>query len=420
MTNDKNPKAKSEYTFMKQVIKKPPRQTRTILKKIAGILFSGIAIGVIAAFTCAWVLPYLQNEEPDSKIEFPEDNPGLHSNNTSNPSEGQSTDCLDTLTLESFRKVYGEIVGVAEQCEKALVVVQGITSEVDWMNNSYENKTQISGILVAENIVNYYVLTEYRVAKDVERIVVTFYDGTSAVAEFLKHDPGTGLAVLKVAKRNVEEATENRISIATLGSSWQVKRGEVVIAVGSPTGYSGSLAYGMVTSTNNVKATIDTQYHLLTTDILGDGEGSGVLISLDGEVVGVMVQSFFVQNNQNALTAIPISEVKKVIEKLINNENLVYLGIVGQDITEKIFENTGIPKGIYVNSVEQDSPAMQAGIQNGDVIIGIEDTNIRTLQELKYALDFYKKGSKISVSVLRRSAADHYVQIVFDVTLGAL
>ena len=420
MTNDKNPKAKSEYTFMKQVIKKPPRQTRTILKKIAGILFSGIAIGVIAAFTCAWVLPYLQNEEPDSKIEFPEDNPGLHSNNTSNPSEGQSTDCLDTLTLESFRKVYGEIVGVAEQCEKALVVVQGITSEVDWMNNSYENKTQISGILVAENIVNYYVLTEYRVAKDVERIVVTFYDGTSAVAEFLKHDPGTGLAVLKVAKRNVEEATENRISIATLGSSWQVKRGEVVIAVGSPTGYSGSLAYGMVTSTNNVKATIDTQYHLLTTDILGDGEGSGVLISLDGEVVGVMVQSFFVQNNQNALTAIPISEVKKVIEKLINNENLVYLGIVGQDITERIFENTGIPKGIYVNSVEQDSPAMQAGIQNGDVIIGIEDTNIRTLQELKYALDFYKKGSKISVSVLRRSAADHYVQIVFDVTLGAL
>ncbi len=420
MTNDKNPKAKSEYTFMKQVIKKPPRQTRTILKKIAGILFSGIAIGVIAAFTCAWVLPYLQNEEPDSKIEFPEDNPGLHSNNASNPSEGQSTDCLDTLTLESFRKVYGEIVGVAEQCEKALVVVQGITSEVDWMNNSYENKTQISGILVAENIVNYYVLTEYRVAKDVERIVVTFYDGTSAVAEFLKHDPGTGLAVLKVAKRNVEEATENRISIATLGSSWQVKRGEVVIAVGSPTGYSGSLAYGMVTSTNNVKATIDTQYHLLTTDILGDGEGSGVLISLDGEVVGVMVQSFFVQNNQNALTAIPISEVKKVIEKLINNENLVYLGIVGQDITEKIFENTGIPKGIYVNSVEQDSPAMQAGIQNGDVIIGIEDTNIRTLQELKSALDFYKKGSKISVSVLRRSAADHYVQIVFDVTLGAL
>ena len=419
MTNDKNPKAKSEYTFMKQVIKKPPRKTRENLKKIAGILTSGIAIGLIATFTFAWVLPYVQKEEPDSKIEFPEDKP--QGNTMGEFLDGNNSNISpDKLTLEGFRQVYGEIVGVAEQCEKALVVVQGITSEVDWMNNSYENKTQIAGILVAENMVNYYVLTEYRVAKDVERIVVTFYDGSIAKAEFVKHDPGTGLAVLKIAKRNLEEAIQNRIRIATLGSSWQVKRGEAVIAVGSPTGYSGSLAYGMVTSTNNVKAAIDAQYHLLTTDILGDSEGSGVLISLNGEVIGVMVQSFFVQNNQNALTAIPISEVKKVIEKLINNEDLVYLGIVGQDITDTIFENTGVPKGIYVNSVEQNSPAMQAGIQNGDVIIGIEDTNIRTLQELKAALDFYKKGSKISVNVLRRSVADHYVQIVFDVTLGAL
>lgn len=446
MTKDKNTKSKGEYTFMRQVIKEPPRKSEMILKKIAAILASGIAIGVIAALTFVHVLPYFETDEPDSKIEFPEDdytgehqddNPNGDSNgevdgnsdeNSNGDSEGDSdvpsdtqpTICPEKLTLDGFRQIYEEIVDVAEQSEKALVVVQGITSEVDWMNNSYENKTQVSGIIVAENLVNYYVLTEYRATEDVERIMVTLSDGSTTLAQFVKHDPGTGLVVLKIAKKNVEEATRNRIAVATLGSSWKIKRGETVIAIGSPTGYSDSIAYGMVTSTNNVKATTDTQYHLLTTDILGDSEGSGVLISLDGEIIGVMVQSFFMEKSQNVLTAIPISEVKKVIEKLINDEDLVYLGIIGQDITEDLSENTDIPKGIYINSVEEDSPAMQAGIQNGDVIIGIGDTNIRTLQELKAALDFYNKGSKISVNVLRRSIADHYVQIVFDVTLGAL
>lgn len=448
MTKDNSPKSKGEYTFMRQVIKQPPKKTGRILKKTAGILLSGIAIGVIAAFTFAKVLPYFESDEPNSKIEFPDDeytdkiddsntnegnaptnnsdeNPNGNPNgnldgNLGDGTQVQSTNCPDKLTLEGFRQVYEEIVDVAEQSEKALVVVQGITSEVDWMNNSYENKTQVSGILIAESTMNYYVLTEYRAAENVERIMVTMSEGSTALAEFVKHDPGTGLTVLKIAKRNLEESTKSRIAIAALGSSWRIRRGETIIAIGSPTGYSGSIAYGMVTSTNNVKATTDTQYHLLTTDILGDSEGSGVLISLDGEIVGVMVQSFFMEKSQNVLTAIPISEVKKTIEKLINDEELVYLGIIGQDISEDLSENTNIPRGIYINSVEQDSPAMKAGIQNGDVIVGIGDTNIRTLQELKAALEFYNKGSKITVNVLRRNATDHYVQIVFDVTLGAL
>ncbi len=419
-----------EYTFMRQIIKEPPRKTGCILKKILAILMSGIAIGVIAALTFAHVLPYFESDNSDLKVEFPDDDyeeehqgseeDKNDSENPEAPSDIQPTSCPEQSTLEGFRQVYEEIVEVAEKSEKAMVVVQGITSEMDWMNNSYENKTQVSGVLVADNIVNYYVLTEYRATKNVERIMVTFSDGSTALAKFVKYDPGTGLAVLKIAKRDVSELTKKRVLVATLGSSWKIRRGETVIAIGSPTGYSGSIAYGMVTSTNNVKSTTDTQYHLLTTDILGDNEGSGALISLDGEIIGVMVQTFSMEKNQNVLTAIPISEVKKVIEKLINDEDLVYLGIVGQDVTEDLSENTDIPKGIYINSVQKDSPAMQAGIQNGDVVIGIGDTNIRTLQELRAALDFYDKGSRISVKVLRRSIADHYVQIVFDVTLGAL
>ena len=422
-----------EYTFMRQVIKESPRKIENILKKAVTILVSGIAIGAIAAITFAKVLPYFEEEEPEVKVEFPDDeyvDPSQESNgdNEGTESVGGSSDsqdiqtiiCPETLTLEGFRQVYEDIVDVAEHAEKAMVIVQGVSSEVDWMNNSYENKTQISGVLVAETVLNYYILTEYRVMENVESIIVTFSDGATTMAEFVKYDPGTGLAVLKVVKKNVSEATKNRIAIATLGSSWTVKRGETVIAIGSPTGYSGSLAYGMVTSTNNVKASIDNQYHLLITDILGDSEGSGVIISLDGEIIGVMAQSFFMEKSQNVLTAISISEVKKTIEKLINDEDITYLGVVGQDISDDLSGNTGIPAGIYVNSIEEDSPAMRAGIQNGDVIVGIGNSNIKTLSQFRSGLDYYNKGDKITVSVMRRSTGDRYVQIVFDVTLGAL
>ena len=183
MTKDKNTKSKGEYTFMRQIIKKPPRKTGRILKKIVAILLSGIAIGIIAAITFVHVLPYFQPEDPNWKVEFPDDSMGDQqgnegensgaqndgSNDVSQDAQGGNnadsqngssevvpTDCPDKMTLEGFRQIYEEIVDVAEQSEKALVVVQGIKSEVDWMNNSYENKTQVSGILVAENTINYY------------------------------------------------------------------------------------------------------------------------------------------------------------------------------------------------------------------------------------------------------------------------
>ena len=119
------------------------------------------------------------------------------------------------------------------------------------------------------------------------------------------------------------------------------------------------------------------------------------------------------------MTAIPISELKQLIEQLINNEDLIYLGVRGQDIVSDLSEKTGIPSGVYVNSVEEDSPAMEAGLQNGDVIVSVKDTKIENLPQLRKALDKYKKGDRITVTAMRKGS-EGYVEIVFDVSLGAL
>ncbi|NCB92140.1 MAG: serine protease [Clostridia bacterium] len=421
-----------EYHFLKEVIKEKPVDKRKIIKVAVGITAGAILFGVVSAFVFAKALPMFEPEEQDAKVTIPEETPTptqVAETPTVQPDDasGEVSDGADTpgeesesgITLEDYTGIYQQVLDVAKTPESSIVTVQGITNDVDWMNNSYENEKQVSGFLAADNGSEYFVLTEYRAVDQVDRILVTFSDGTSVDAHFQKQDQGTGLAVLKIPREDVSSDTRKVITVAELGSSAVISRGEPVLALGSPAGYSGSISYGMVTSVKNMRSTVDNEYHILTTDILGDSEGSGVLVNLDGAIVGVIVQSFSMENTKNVVTALPISELKDLIEKLSNNENLIYLGVWGQDIGSDLSQKTGIPKGVYVSSVDEDSPAMAAGIQNGDVIVKIKDNSVETLLQLRKEIDRCKADQKISVTAMRKGA-EGYVEIVFDVTVGAL
>ena len=131
--------------------------------------------------------------------------------------------------------------------------------------------------------------------------------------------------------------------------------------------------------------------------------------------MGVIAQSFSGEADTGVVTALSISDLRKLIEQLSNNEDLIYLGVRGQDISSSLAQKTGIPTGIYVNSVEEDSPAMNAGIQN----VKVGNESVETLSRLRTRLDQSKKDQKIKVTAMRKGA-EGYVEIVFDVTLDAL
>ena len=96
--------------------------------------------------------------------------------------------------------------------------------------------------------------------------------------------------------------------------------------------------------------------------ILGSTDGSGILVNLDGEIVGIIAQSYSAKGN-NVVTGIAISQIKKLIENLSNNVSRAYIGIRGQDVTEELSDKTGIPKGVLISRVADDSPAMMAGMK---------------------------------------------------------
>lgn len=410
-----------EYHFLREVKKEKRWETKQIFLTVGICIVAAVLFGVIAAYTFAKVYPYFEPKEEVPKIKIPQEDltPTPQISSSPLPTQEAKEKKEQKTTMEDFQSVYKDVINAAKEPEKSLVIVQGITDGVDWMNNTYENSKQISGILVADNGKEYFVLTEYRVVENVDRILVTFYEGTTADAHFQKQDSGTGLAILKIDKDEIAKEVQEKITIGELGSSSVIQRGEPVLAVGSPTGYKGSVIYGMITSVENVKSTVDNEYHILVTDIMGDKEGSGVLLSLEGKVVGIISQSSSLFSDKCVVTALPISELKQIIELLSNNEKRIYLGVRGQDIATSLSAKTGIPKGIYVNAVEEDSPAMTGGIQNGDVIISVDGNSIETLTQLRRTLDKYKSGQKIKISAMRKGA-EGYVEIVFDVSLTAL
>lgn len=340
---------------------------------------------------------------------------------TTSTEEGEPTDADPDgedkdSSLKNYEEIYRNMLAVTEKPKRALVTVIGITNQMDYFNQNYENQQQISGLVVADNGQDLFILTEYRIVENVERIQVTFWDETMVDATYQRHDPSTGLTIVKVDESKLSEETRDGLEIAPLGRSYLVSQGDPVVAVGSPVGYSDSIAYGVVTSVTNKISALDNEYNLLTTDILGSTDGSGILVNLDGEIVGIIAQSYSAKGN-NVVTGIAISQIKKLIENLSNNVSHAYIGIRGQDVTDELSDKTGIPKGVLISQVADDSPAMMAGMKEYDVIVKLGEHKIETIKQYHEQLQKYNTGDVVTVTAMRRGA-EGYSEMTFDVTIG--
>ena len=161
----------------------------------------------------------------------------------------------------------------------------------------------------------------------------------------------------------------------------------------------------------------DGSYQLLCTDIGAAEDGTGVIVNLSGEVVGIIDQSISDNSSKRLVTGYGISGLKSEIELLSNGQAVPYVGIRGLDVTAEI-EAQGIPEGVYVRTVETDSPAMAAGIQSGDIITEAAGKKISSLAVYQSVMRDQKSGSKIRLKGQRQGSGG-YVDISFDVTVGS-
>lgn len=344
--------------------------------------------------------------------------PGGESDPTTN-SEGEiSPEEEKIIALEKYQELYGVLGELRTEVEKSMVPVTAVTSDVNWINDTLENTGVTSGLIVADNGRELLILAGYRELKDADSIMVSIGDDQKE-ATVKEIDHTTGLAVLALPLSELSSEQRQAITYASLGSSaGRALVGQPVIVVGSPIGVSGSVCYGMVTSQGTALGLMDSNYKLLTTDIYGSRSASGVIANMRGEVVGILYNSDENSDMQNRLCGIGISELKRTIEKLSNGEKMVYLGIHGAEPNRVISQEYGLPKGAYITGIDMDSPAMQAGLQNGDIIIRVENTEIVSYTDFVNILMKAQVGQNLRLTVARQGQGKgEYQEMSVTVTL---
>jgi len=414
-----------EFSFVKEKIKKQPFYQNKTLRRAALQLIFSVVCGAVACFVFVIVHPWMERtfgEQEMTEITIPQEEEEETVTEPQEETEDEEPVVITEpreLEVEDYADLYTKLKEVADTAGKSLVTVTASSSGTDWFNETYESRRELSGLLVGNNGVELLILAPYSQVEGADTLQATFADGSTLAAVLKNYDSVTDLAVLSVNLADVEEDTLESIRMAELGSSKSLKAGEPVIAVGSPAGIAGSVKYGNLVASGYKVSVIDGEYNLLITDMERSEKGSGVLLNLSGQVIGLLEDSYLNSSNEGALTAYAISDMKDIIEHLSNSQDLVYMGIHGTDVTEEISEAQGIPAGVYVTGMEADSPAMNSGIQAGDIITEINGKTITSLSQIREMLLKFSREQVIQVVVMRQGK-DGYKEIECSVTLNVL
>ena len=156
---------------------------------------------------------------------------------------------------------------------------------------------------------------------------------------------------------------------------------------------------------------IDNNYEIFETNLSCMKDDYGFLFNSDGNVVGISQV-----NSDSKLKAIGISDLKCMIECMINRRGKMYFGIVAQNVDSELSEKNGIPMGIYISKVDNDSPAYQAGLQPGDIIQGINKMPCYSIQRLNDKIYDSSAGQVINVSIKRKGKSG-YFDASYDVSV---
>ncbi|MBP3297116.1 MAG: PDZ domain-containing protein, partial [Lachnospiraceae bacterium] len=192
--------------------------------------------------------------------------------------------------------------------------------------------------------------------------------------------------------------------------------GNAVMAVGSPLG-NASICYGAVTSAQTMVGVRDAAYQLLTTDMQGDKNASGVIVNLRGQVVGILCHGHEAEGLENLLCGYGISGIRRLIEDLSNQVARPYMGLHLSDVSPDVVKELGLPDGVFVEQVEMDSPAMAGGLAKGDLIQKVGDITVKTVSEYMAALAVQEADTEVEITYARLSGQEYRTMSV-SVQLG--
>jgi serine protease Do len=242
------------------------------------------------------------------------------------------------------------------------------------------------------------VLTNFHVVKGADEILIRLADKREYRGQILGTDPKTDLALVKFQP-------DHELTVASMGNSDALRVGEWAIAIGNPFGLDQTVTVGVISATGRSDVGIATYENFIQTDAsINPGNSGGPLVNLKGEVIGV--NTAIVAAGQGIGFAIPINMVKRVVDQLVDKGKVVrgWLGVALQPLSPDLAQSLGLAgtNGAVVGSTITGSPAAQAGLQQGDVIVAYDSTPVDDYRHVQRLVAETRVGKSVTLQIVRK------------------
>ena len=297
-------------------------------------------------------------------------------------------------TVQGFLNMYSGIAELSGKLEKSLVRITAITEGVDWFEEAYESVGNATGLYVGDNGLDMLFLVSLDSIEGATKFHITFANGETLPCSIFSYDTNYRLAVVAVRLSAVAHMEKEVLPEKATFALEDVKVGAPVMVLGNPNGHPGAMELGMVTGTNQAVKVIDDEVAYFTTGITEYAEGDGFVYNLAGEVIGIVSRSLN-GGEQGVITAASVNGMKTIIEKTLNNVPRIYCGMRLETVDAVMGGKYDLPEGVYVTEVLMGSPAMYAGIKNGDIITNVGITPVSDVRQ------FYEEISAVGPQSVR-------------------
>lgn len=253
-----------------------------------------------------------------------------------------------------------------------------------------------SGVIISKEG---YIVTNNHVVENAKELTVILNTNEEYKAELIGTDPRTDLAVIKIEADN--------LTVATVGSSSDLRVGDTAIAIGNPLGqeFAGTTTQGIISGLNRSVVIDDKQLTLIQTDAaINPGNSGGALVNAYGQLIGINTAKISSSSLEGLGFAIPMDEATPIINDLIDKGYVTgrpIIGISGRAVTERDAEAYNLKVGVYVVSMTPESPAYKAGVEVGDIIVECEGQPVEEVEDINEIKNKLKPGDKITVKVYR-------------------
>ena len=321
--------------------------------------------------------------------------------------------------IEDYKRLNNTLKQVALSADYALTEVRSRVTDTDLFGEHVKSGSSASGVIIARTSGEILILTTDSVLKDAGDIEVVFYGGRTYSASVKAVDETDGIAVVTVPLSTITFRDSQVIKNIEIGDSSMLQRGDMILAVGAPAGAYGSSTVGSVASVSYDEIQVDGYFKDMIADVDIDPKYGSFVINTAGELVGWFGSDEADAEGYHRIKG--ISDYLDEIETISNGTRYPFLGIRAQeltsDITDAIPEADFPKKGLYIQSCIKNSPSYNAGIQNGDVLVKINDEEIGSMADYETALRKLTGEEQAVITIMRQNGSG-YQEADFRVTVA--